>query len=338
MVATVQIEGNGRHIEAHKQFDMTLLDHDHDIFDIPDLGAGLKLTKKEEIDLTEDAAKGFLELADWAPDRGLDDNHVVYLKSTMERGTFMPEQVIITTCSLNRVTYRMNGQHTCWARYLLGNPKYRCVVRHHHYVAASEADVRMLYASIDRNKARTKANVIVAYLYGTKEWEGQWKDELKLLAEGMSFWKWPLDHVRKRHDGDDRAYLLQTEHNSLGRTVGAFMIDSRSAGKNAFHIRRSPVVAAMFATFEKSATDSINFWTPVRDGVGLDSAYDPRLQLRNKLMSTAMNKGKGPSTGRTLASSEEMFRWCIYAWNVFRRGGQMKQLKANLKSDRPNVE
>jgi len=263
----------------------------------------------------------------------LSNKRVAYLVNCMNRGTFRPEWVNIITCVLNGVEYRMNGQHTAWAR--LEKPaNWRCPVTHMKYEAGDAEDMRRLYSSIDRGGTRSTGDVTISYLYGTAEFDGLGKKALRTLVEGFGFWKWEIETERLRHDADDRCYLLKTDAYQLAKHVVKFLM---TIDKESRHIMRRPVVAAMFATYNKAIAAADDFWSPVRDGTGMRDSDDPRLKLRNALMSSSVNIGNGVESKKAV-SSEEMFRWCIQAWNCYRVGQSLKQVKALLDKPRSPVK
>ena len=321
-------------VSESKRFHAEDFENSPEPMEVASLGSGLKLTKRVTVEMDHEFCKWLLELTAFDPDRPLDENHVKHLNNAMKRGTFMPEQVMIITCSLDGTEYRMNGQHTAWARWDMPHD-YRCPIQHLRYKAETENDMRRLYASIDRLKPRTTGNIIVSYLFGTPEWKGTSRAVLRKMAEGMSFWKWSGKHEQHLHDADDRAFLLMTDHYDLARKVAAFL--EASAGKDGRHVQRRPVVAAMFATFSKSANAATEFWSAVRDGVGFGDKHDPRLVLRNGLLSASIAVGAGAAAEKKSVSSEEMFRWSIQAWNAWRNEQPLKLLKAMLSADRPKV-
>jgi hypothetical protein len=184
-------------------------------------------------------------------------------------------------------------------------------------------------------KARSTGNIVCSYLYDTPEWKGHSKSTLVKLAEALAFWLWEDETSRGKRDGDDRAVLLQTTYYNLGQKVGQFL--EQSKGVSAQHIRRRPVISAMLATFQKSAPVAVEFWSAVRDGTGFGSKNDPRLVLRNMLTTSAICQGRGASDDKKSVSAEEVYRWCIYAWNASRRGDQVKQIKVVMNADRPKA-
>lgn len=321
-------------VESEKQFDRTVMEAMPATLDVSSLGEGLKLVNKSAKELDHEFATELLQMKEFSPDRPLDDNHVAKLKQAMDRGTFLPEQVTIITCTCDKVEYRMNGQHTSWAR-LEMPPKYRCPVTVLRYAAKTDHDMRRLYASIDRNKPRSKGNIIISYLYDTEEWAGFSKGEVRLLAEGLGLWLEASQFQRSMRDGDDRAYLLMTKHYEVGLKVGRFLQNSH--GRDNRHLFRSPVAAAMFATFDVSAAAALDFWNAVRDGTGFNIKTDPRLVLRNGLASASISKGRGFAEGKKSVSAEEMYRWCLQAWNNWRQNKPTKLLKALLSHDRPKA-
>ena len=315
-------------IDSVKQFDPSSIS-DEEVIQVSSLGEGLKLVAKTVVELTPSKAEEILTKDVFGPDRALDEAHVNKLINAMKRGTFRPEQVQLITCTYKGKEYRMNGQHTCWARYFLGEPKYRCPVELLRYRAESEDDMRMLYASIDRAKPRTKSNIINSYLYESDAFPDYKKSVIKMLAEGLSLYLWDTNKQTK-HDGDEVAFLMKTEYLELSLKVGEFFKKIQSER----HLRRSPVYAAMFFTFSKNAGAAAEFWEAVRTGVNLQ-ANDPCLRLRNHLMSHAVNAGRGGGAYKSGVPAEEMLGWCIQAWNAHREGNELKVFRSAKERIKP---
>ncbi len=308
------------------------------IYSIADLGEGLKLTHRRAVELTEQEALNFLEMPEFIADRALDDNHVVFLTRQMSAGTFRWELVGLITCRLGGTTYRMNGQHTCWARSYAKLPRgTRTPVQMLEYTAKSDQDVRQLYATIDRGKARDMRDVIGSYLYGLAEFKDFNKKVLTVLGKGVALWLWQHQHARQVHTGDERAKLLRTDYYKVAMQIGTFLREgSGGHGIDTRHIRKAATVAAMFATYHSAPLVAAAFWATVRDGVGIAEKGDPRLTLRNQLMTTAVASGAKAHDTRTVAA-EEMYRWCIMAWNAHRNNKQLKVIRADTSGERPEV-
>jgi len=295
-----------------------------DIVPVTSICEGLKLIKRETVNFSNDYATDLLELEVFGPDRPINNDHVNRLLQAMKRGTFRWEQVQIIVCSCDRKTYRMNGQHTAWARLCFEEAGHNIPVTVYRYRASSEEDMRQLYASIDRGKPRTKANVIQSYLFESTHYSNMSKSVIRNIAEGLGFWLWGCTST-SHHDGDEVAYLLKTEHYDLGLKVAHYLSTCCSAAVK--HLRRSPVYAAMFETFNKSQEDSMAFWDAVKTGANL-SADDVRLKLRNHLMGYAVNAGRGGGSYKHMVPAEDMYGWCIQAWNSYRKkNGYLRSFK-----------
>ena len=305
-----------------------------EVISVTNLGEGLKLVATRKMEFTREEAEKLLDLEEFVGDRPLKSRHVDDLIKAMERGTFHPELVSLIVCKHDGKTYRMNGQHTAYARYHMP-PSYPCNVTMLEYTAKSMEDMRILYASIDRASPRTRANVITSYLAGTEEFDGVKSNTLRVVPMGFAMWHWKTKHDRRQHDGDDVAYLIKTEHYDLARKVCGFL--DRHSSRDYKHIQRSSVVGAIFATFHKAPQIAVEFWTPVANGTGIDKVGDPRLKLRNELQRAAVDSGNGSHSDKKLVSQEYMFRQCITAWNAYREGRPLQVLKGSDKGNRPPI-
>jgi hypothetical protein len=304
------------------------------VYLVTSLGGGLNLKRKRKLDFTHDEAWRMIHLEEFPGDRRLKQSHVDYLVKTMKRGTFHSEWVSLITCSLGNKVFRMNGQHTAWAR-LEMPPKWKCEVVILEYEAKNEEDVRTLYSSIDRASPRTKANVIESYLVGSEEFKDMKNRTLRVVPQGFALWEWPSKHDRNTHDGDDIAYLLKTDRYDLALKVCTFL--DKQSPREQRHMFRAPVVAALFATFNRAPQVAVEFWSPVADGLGLEKRGDPRLKLRNELMQSAVNAGSGAMSDKKKVSQEFMYRLCINAWNAHRQTRTLQILKATERGRRTRV-
>lgn len=311
-----------------------------DVYDIGSLGKGVKLTSKSTVELTHKYAEKHLELPAFAGERAVRQTHVDSLVQHMTRGTFHPEWVKLIACRcaeecpdikgeiLKPATqWRMNGQHTCWARLQMPED-YRCPVEVVNYTASTLYDMRMLYASIDRVAQRTHQHIMQSYLAGTTAFNGYNKDILSAVASGLAHWQWgesETHKVRAGRDADALAYLLQTEYYELAIRVLDFL--QANFSKDRQFLKRRGVVGAIFATFGKAIQDSNRFWEAVASGVGMTDANDPRLRLRTALVGAVVPKG----SDRRRYSAEDVYRWCVTAWNAFREGKSMLLLRVPEK-------
>ncbi len=294
------------------------------IDDVAEIGQfeGIKLVKDEAVPFTFKFAESILEHEEFSADRSLDSKHVAKLLDAMRQGAFLAEQATIIVCEYDGVCYRMNGQHTCWARvYYEENPNYRPKIRYFHYKAKTEDDMRKLYATIDRGKARSRANVIDSILYGTAAYADFNKQTLKRISQGLSTWLWGFAKVSE-HSPDELAHLMKNDWYDLCLKVGHLIKDVSKPDYR--HLHRSPVFKAMFETMRKAEGDSRKFWIAVAVGAEL-KVDDPRWKLREFLMKHSVNAGRGGGSYKDAIPGDDMRLACIDAWNAWRSGTTLKR-------------
>lgn len=308
-----------------------------------DAGQDLEIASRTTIDFNIRAAERHIDLPTITKvagqERPLRERHVVFLFNQMRERLFRWELVTLITCEYQGVTYRMNGQHTAWARMEMP-VEYECKVTMIHYRAKTADAVRALYASIDRGAPRTSSHVVGNYLVGTTEFPDASGQTLGVVASGLNLY---LAGQHLSRTPDELAHLMKTTHLKASQMI-VDCYGSRYGGCEHGHIQRSPVVAAMFATFyskKASRADWVSFWQFIKDGVGeTTNRNDPRLKLRNHLMKTSVVTGAGrmrSDAGYEKQSQENMLRSCLAAWNAWREGRTISMLRKSFDGDRQVV-
>lgn len=308
-------------------------DEHGNMIDIVGLGEGLKMTSSEIISLSHEEAERFLHMAEFAGERNVREEHVRYLVAAMKRKTFLWELANLAECRCQEAhngnpkgtVYRMNGQHTCWARLEMPAKSYRAPVRLFRYTAKTVADMRRLYSSIDRGGERSKNNIVFSYLAGRQEFEGIKTGTVKNFPAALMLWRYEDRQKRRAFDGDAISYLILTEFQKIYIKVATFL--SSFSQTDIKHVQRSASVAAMFATFDKSPVLAADFWRCVITGADIPSVDDPRGRLRTLLLSTRVGADYSEKDMRTV-TTEEMYRICINAWNSLKKGKHVKSLRA----------
>ncbi len=291
-----------------------------------DLAEGLKCEIVSDKPIKFTAAKAFeyLELDTFHGERPVNERHVQFLYNAWSGGRFMWDHVILCCCDYDKKRYRINGQHTAWMRVnikdsdLKTEPEVREVV----YSVASEEQLRILYSTFDQNKVRSPAHVFKALMSGTREAVDLWPSILTTLSAGLKLWLFERD--RALVSSNDLAKLASSDkYQPLFRIVGLYY---QTHYDEALWIRRSAVVASLFATFEKSGGKAPEFWDPVFTGLNLADKTDARYALRNFLQTHKQSlKGKGVE----ITSAEDTYRVCILAWNKWRIG---QKVSAGLRT------
>lgn len=342
------------HISDRMEFTGTIVP-DNEIVDVNSLGRGLRLVSEHRGELNHAKAMEILELPefivnDQAVDRNLRDAHVSYLNNCMKRGTFHHEWVTIITCACDENIFvregqvikagtevRMNGQHCCWAT--LGMPPdYTGTVRFQRYHAKTLADMRQLYASIDRNAVRNASTVMDSLLQGTEQFIGLQKSVVRILVRGLGMWLHDDRHHGQAMDADSLACLIQTDWRDLTDKLIAFLKPIPPT-EGIQWIYRVSVIAAMFETFNKVPTKALEFWNPVVTGLGFQSASDPRKRLHDFLVnSVVMSSASTRNRSKKQVTQEELYRVCINAWNSWRKGNEIKGLRSVGGTKRPKAQ
>jgi hypothetical protein len=294
----------------------------------PELSAadpGAAFVRKTTIEFDHPKAEWLLGLKEVAGERPLDDRHVEYLKTAIERGTFRPELVSLAVCRYNGDLYRVNGQHTAWARsYLPAEPP--CRMDLFEYEAGTLEDLHALYAAFDRNKARSKRVVVSVQLKASDQFRSFSPTTLKLLPPGYTMYKWPAVTDRRAKDGEAVASAILHEDRDLALRIGG-MPDPLSRTAHG-HLLRAPTIGAMFLTTERDAGDAARFWESVASGVGFQRADDPRNRLRSELLRTSIPSSlSAQGSSKRHLSSEYMLRACLVCWNAWRGGRELKLLR-----------
>jgi hypothetical protein len=299
--------------------------------DAPEPGAAF--VRKTTIEFDHEKAEWLINLKEVDGERPLDDRHVEYLKTAIERGTFRPELVSLAVCRFNGDLYRVNGQHTAWARSYLP-AELPCRMDLFEYEADTLEELHALYAAFDRNKARSKRVVVSVQLKASDRFRSFSPTTLKLLPPGYAMYKWPAVTDRRAKDGEAVANAILCEDRELALRIGRMLNPlSRTAHG---HLLRAPVIGAMFLTTERDAGDAAKFWESVASGVGFERADDPRNRLRSELLRMSIPSSLSThGSSKRHVSSEYMLRACLVCWNAWRGGRELKLLRVCEASPRP---
>jgi hypothetical protein len=311
--------------------------HDIGVTDeVKEFGEKIRLNNISEVILNAELAATLLELTEVPFERPLNDVHVAYLQRAMLRGSFMAERVQLcrAKCKENGKSYRINGQHTCWAVY--EQPKdtkpLALKVQMYYYTCETVDDIRKLYSTFDRNLTRSMNTVIKTYLLGRPGFEEFGPTLLNRVSSGFSAWRWEDMNQARQFDGEARAAMMLDTYREVTIRVCTYL-NAIKPSKDTKHIFRGPVIAAIFETMNKAVTASREFWDGVVQGVGFDTKNDPRLKLRNYLCDHALT-----AKSKKSSNTEDMYRTCILAWNAWREKRELVALRPSGTVRRPKAK
>ncbi len=286
----------------------------------------VKVISDKKINFSKKKAYEYLELDTFQGERQVNENHVQALYNAWVAGRFMFDHVIIALCECEGKRYRINGQHCSWMRVNLPDDFFvkkgeEPQVREMIYGASDQSQMRTLYSAFDQNKVRTPSHVFRALLAGTKQAEDLWPSSLNMLSAGLKHW---LFEHRDRWmvNANDIAGLVAEKHEQLFRIVGLYIQQHYS---EQVWLRRSGVVAALFATFDKAGGKAPEFWDSTITGLGLTDKADPRHVLHEYLGTHTQSQATMTSRKmRNLTNAEDTYRICILAFNKWRKGEKQK--------------
>lgn len=279
-----------------------------------------KVLSDEMVTLNDDKAAAYIELPVFRGEREVKDFHAQRLYDTMIGGTFNPMLVILATAEFQGVVYKINGQHTCWAKF--SYPGYNPKVREVRFKVDTVDDLRQLYSTFDRNLARDDKHITLVELSNNLHLKEFSNTLLKFMVTAFKFWMFESHEDRKRCTPQDIASLIENKYMTVFKSVTEFVSQHIDGKKEVQFMRRSPVVAAMIETFNKVPTIAPQFWQPICDSIGLESKKDARWALRTLLSTAKLSASKS-----RCMSEEEMYRHCVPAFNKWRKGEPVQILR-----------
>ena len=292
-----------------------------------------KIVKDEEVDLTVDRAYKFLEQSTFQGERPVREGHVQFLYDEAVAGQFLWHLVTVASARLDEKVYRINGQHTCWMRVHLDGFKGKALVREITYKVEDGEQLRALYSAYDRNAPRTTAHVGRVQLIGAGATEGIPDSYIGGLISGYRGWVSGNFKGRRGRSNSitDIIASIKDRHSDLFNIVGRFFVMHYD---DAIFVRRSAIIAAMFATFDKVVKPSDEFWSPIFTGLQLEDKNDHRYQLRRYIESHSHTIGRG----KDVITQEDLFRVCINMWNHWRAGHRISSVRVPGGEERPKVK
>lgn len=268
--------------------------------------------------VTQSLAVKFRDMDPVPHDRPLNPKRVDAYRKMLAVGLFRPVQWATVHCNETQATYRVNGKHTSnlFAEYEELPQTVHATIEHYH--CDDLDDVARLYATFDsRTQVRTTNDINRAFAAVDADLSELPSKIISLSVTAISYYRWGDMYSQK--PAAERAECLLDQENKL--FIGWAHSVLRSSDTDATRLLwRSPVVAAMFASYQKSRRDANEFWLAVRDGTG-ETPKTPDRVLHRFLLSRVVNQGRGHTArkARDLCAPREMYVKCLHAWNAWRK-------------------
>lgn len=277
---------------------------------------GWKLTGHPKTQLvTTTLAKKFAEM-DAAPnDRPLSEVRMRVYEKLIKEGGFRPCQWAAAYCKETGGTYRVNGKHT--STLMMGlNPLPQLYAVIEWYECDELRDVSRLYATYDsKMQSRTVSDINRSFAACVPDLAGVHQRIIDRVPSAV--WYSRMQERYSVMQPAERAEAL-LEHCDFVLWLDKLV---ENTGTNCGHLRRMPVVAAIFATYQKSQRAALEFWTAVRDETGpKPECPDRKIGRWLMLNSTGVSGRRKDSTSRFRVKDKEYFVKCLHAWNAYRAG------------------
>ena len=248
-----------------------------------------------------------------------------YLTSKLTEGLFVPPHWVAGR--VNGKLQRMNGQHS--GRVLAdwtGDFPEGLFVHYDEYDLNSEGHFAMLFRQFDaRQSSRSPTDVCAAYKGLEPALSGVAVGAAKGLIEGYCWYERSVEGLPVG-TGDDRYEKLANER------AQAFVLWAHKLwSPKAKEVQKPGVVASMLGTFEKEEADADKFWDEVVRDINPDeTAASSRLAAELQKAHRTDNDVK--------FKPGEYYAKCVKAWNAFRRGVSVRDLRVDLKKELPEIE
>lgn len=277
-----------------------------------------QLVKAEVLPLTPLLAQEFQQMPGSPTERDLNPNRLQHLRRKAEQG-----QLVTFHWAKARVDdmwLRVNGQHSSTMLCELNGSFPEGIFVHVDSYDVDGVDgLAQLFRQLDdRKSGRSAADVAGAYQNLEDELRGTVAKPIgKLGIEAVTWYRRYIESVPVKI-GDEQYHLFHESalHAFLKWLNELFSIKTPE-------LKRVPVIAAMYGTFEKNEAEARTFWLQVTRGGKEFEDNDPTTVL-DEWLKSVKEEGSRVKPG-------EYYRGCIYAWNAHREGKQLKDIKCDLR-------
>jgi hypothetical protein len=288
------------------------------------------IEKPKTMRATRALAEEYAGMDETPQERPLRESRLQAYRKMVNEGTFRPVTWAKCHCIETDATYRVNGHHT--SVLISGmEPFPEFYVTLESYRADTLADVARLYETFDnRLSMRTTTDINNAFASTIPEYNDLPRSMFSTIVSGVGFAMWEEGYWRK--SVAERAEILVDE---VEFTVWVCGMICGEGYRNARHLDRAPVIAAMYMTWKKSHRDATTFWSAVRDETGLRPSLPDRVLAKYLITTNVDSRGK-ITKSTTKADRRTFYVKCLHAWNAWRRS-QPTDLKYHADAKIPSV-
>lgn len=268
------------------------------------------LAKPQTVKHTQALAEKYRDMEAAPHDRAIRESRLSFLKGAAESGNLRVAAYASAFCKETGTEYRVNGKHTANVlAEMNGSAPAGLQATIERYECDTLEDVARLYATFDPPKSARSANEIYQQFAGCDPLLEEINAKtISLCASGIGLGEWGNAAVSR--SAEERASKMLEN-----RQFVLFVDRLLNRGADSRHLRRAPVVAAMYLTWRKAPKLAWDFWCLVLTGEGSHPTTPDRV-LQKWLIGSSLRGGNAGGKG----GSKEMLAKCIHAWNAWRDG------------------
>lgn len=277
-----------------------------------------RLKSASTLPLTPELAASHLAMKPSPTERPIDDSRIKWLREAAAHGMLVNFQWTVAELK-EEGPVRMNGQHSSkMLTELNGAFPEGLFVHLDTYEVDNRKDLALLFRQFDaRKSSRSASDVSGAYQGIEPDLLGVPRDIAKISVEGVA-WCWRHVEGTTAVTGDNMYTLFDN------KTLHPFILwMAELQSIKTPELRAAAIVAALFSTFEVNETVAKEFWASVAKG-GNDEPGDPATVLDDWL-----ERAKGDGKVLNLKPGH-LYQGCIYAWNAYRTGRDIKDIKVRI--------
>jgi hypothetical protein len=283
------------------------------------------ITDSRTVGLTPELAKEFDEMPATVTERDLDPKRLKYLRESILNGRAIPFHWAKATVTGSPDLIRINGHHSSHVLNAMNGEFPKGLIAH---IDTFEVDtlehVPVLFKQQDsRHSVRSLGDISGAYQAVT-HLAGLPKGPARKAIEAVSWFERKIVGLPVP-TGDDVYDLFFKEAYHPFIKMACSLVSIKTPEFS------TPVLAAMFGTFESSQTDSETFWKAVAlQGDG--NAADHPTTVLDAWLCDAREAEEKPT-------QMEAYRACVVAWNRYRNHQSLDRIgKFDRKKGAPEIE
>lgn len=281
------------------------------------------IDRPKTVKATKSLIKQFVEMTPAPHDRPLSERRIGVYEKLLAAGQFRPVTWASALCGETEDVYRVNGKHTSILLSRLEKlPEFYVTVE--EYECETLEDVAKLYATFDSNmQSRTARDIYLSFAATVPELANVSDKVICAGIGGVGYQKHGqgLSNIQAAERAEavlDQPEFVLWLSDLLQGAPGIAETGSATRSKlKVSHLYRQPVVAAMFASWQKAKAAATEFWSAVRDETGPVPTSPDRKIARWLVTSSLTMKA---NTRVRKAGTRETYVKCLHAWNAWRKG------------------